>query len=54
VIYLGMIGYFVYYLRVVYPPKLEAFEKHRARRKYAAAAPGRGTARPKGRRRATR
>jgi hypothetical protein len=52
-IYLGMIAYFVYYVRVVYPPKLAAFEKHRARRKYTAP-PSRGAARARSRRRATR
>jgi hypothetical protein len=52
-IYLGMIAYFVYYVRVVYPPKLAAFEKHRARRKYTTP-PSRGAARARSRRRATR
>jgi hypothetical protein len=44
-IYCGTVGYFVYYLRTVYPPKLAAFDKARAKRKYSG-----GTARPAARR----
>jgi hypothetical protein len=44
-IYWGTAGYFVYYLRTVYPPKLAAFDKARAKRRYSG-----GTARPAARR----
>jgi hypothetical protein len=37
-IVVGTIGYFAYYLKVVYPPLLADFERRRERRKYVAPA----------------
>jgi hypothetical protein len=35
-VFLGTVAYFVYYLRSVYPAKLAAFDRQRAKRRYAA------------------
>jgi hypothetical protein len=57
-LYLAMIGYFIYYIRVVLPPKLAALERHRQRRAYMNQPSHRGKSRARreaaARRRATR
>lgn len=44
-VYTATVGYFAYYVRTIYPARLAAFEKQRAKRKYIAPSVGKAAAR---------
>lgn len=53
-VYTATVSYFVFYLKTIYPVRLAAFERQRAKRKYMSPSVGKSSARTSGKTRARR